>query len=175
VQLLNQANRFGLKPRIGGTFLADPEVLKGIGTAAVGDIGADVYGPTIDTPENKAFIAAWHAAHANDAIPWPTASVGKSYIATQLAALAIGRAGSADFAKIEDALEGLHYTSIGGPLTVRACDHQVQSGQAVGKIEPGSGLYPFPFVSGSLVAPAGAITVPPEQTGNPRCGTGNNG
>jgi branched-chain amino acid transport system substrate-binding protein len=170
VQLLNQANSFGLKPRIGGTFLADPDILKGVGTAAIGGIGADVYLPTVDTPENAAFLAAWHAAHANSDIPWPTASVGKSYISAELAAIAIEKAGSTDFDKLEKALEGLHYTSIAGPLTIRACDHQVQIGQATGKVAPADGkFYTFPFVGPALIAPIDAIAVPPAETGNPRC------
>jgi ABC-type branched-subunit amino acid transport system substrate-binding protein len=172
VQLLNQANSLGLKPRIGGTFLADPDILKGVGTAAVGDIGADVYLATVDTPENKAFIAAWHKAHANSDIPWPTASIGKSYISTKLAALAIERAGSTDFDKFESALEGLHYASIAGSLVVRACDHQIQIGQAIGPVEAtGSQFYSFPFISKTQIAPIDIIAVPPQETGNPRCQT----
>jgi branched-chain amino acid transport system substrate-binding protein len=170
VQLLNQANSFGLKPRIGGTFVADPDILKGVGVAAIGDIGADVYQPTIDTPENKTFVAAWHAANAATDIPWPTASVGKSYISTQLAALAIERAGSTDFDKLEKALEGLQYTSIAGPLSIRPCDHQVQIGQATGQVVPADGkLYTFPFIGAALNAPVDAISVAPKDTGNPRC------
>jgi branched-chain amino acid transport system substrate-binding protein len=170
VQLLNQANSFGLKPRIGGTFVADPDILKGVGDAAIGDIGADVYQPTIDTPENKAFVAAWHAVHAGGDIPWPTASVGKSYISTQLAAIAIERAGSTDFDKLEQALEGLQYISISGPLTIRPCDHQVQIGQATGQVAPADGkLFPFPFIGPARDAPIEAIAVAPKDTGNPRC------
>ncbi len=175
VQLLTQANSFGLKPRIGGTFLADPDILKGVGNAAIGDIGADVYLLTIDTPENKNFVASWHATHANTNIPWPTASVAKSYISTQLAALGIARAGSTDFRKVEAALEGLHFASIAGPLTIRACDHQVQIGQATGKVEPATGTYyKFPFVGPALIAPISAIAVPPAETGNPRCTANHN-
>jgi len=170
IQLLNQANSFGLKPRIGSTFLADPDILKGIGNAAIGDIGADVYQPTIDTPENKAFVAAWHAAHGSTDIPWPTASVAKSYISTQLAALAIARAGGTDFDKVEKALEGLQYASIAGPLTIRPCDHQVQIGQATGEVVPADGkLYAFPYIGTALIAPIEAIAVAPKDTGNPRC------
>jgi branched-chain amino acid transport system substrate-binding protein len=172
VQLLNQANNFGLKQRIGGTFLLDPDILKGVGSAALGDIGADVYQPTIDTGENRTFLAAWHAAHKDGDLPWPTASVGKSYISTEIAALGIERAGTTDFDKVEKALEGLHYASIAGPLTIRPCDHQVQIGQATGQVVPADGkFYSFPFSGPALIAPIDAIAVPPAETGNPRCGT----
>lgn len=173
VRLLAQSKSFGLKPRIGGTFLADPEILKGVGKAAIGDLGGDVYLPTIDTPASHAFVEAWHDAHAQSAIPWPTSSVGKSYIATQLAAEAIEKAKSTDFAKVEKALEGLHYDSIAGPLTVRACDHQVIVGEATGKVVGAENrFYDFPFVGPALTAPADAIAVAPGNTGNPRCKSG---
>jgi branched-chain amino acid transport system substrate-binding protein len=170
VQLVNQANSFGLKPRIGGTYLADPDILKGVGNAAIGDIGADVYLPNVESPKNDAFIAAWHAAHANTDLPWPTSSVGKSYISTKLAAVAITRAGSTDFDKVVHALEGLQYTSIAGPLTVRACDHQVQIGEAIGEVVAGPNkFYSFPYLGKATIAPLSAIGVPPNETGNARC------
>lgn len=170
VQLLTQAKSFGLKPRIGGTFLADPEILKGVGDAAIGDIGADVYLPTIDNEANRKFVQAWHEANAKTDIPWPTASVGKSYISTKLAAAAIAKAGSTDFDKVQAVLEGFKTESIAGPLEIRACDHQVQLPQVAGKVVPADGkLYSFPFVGPAIVAPLSAIQVPPEETGNKRC------
>jgi branched-chain amino acid transport system substrate-binding protein len=170
IQFLNQARSFGLKPHVGGTFLGDPEILKGVGNAAIGDIGADVYQPTTDAPLNAKFVAAWHAAHAHSDIPWPTASVGKAYIATELAAAAIRKAGSTDYDGIEHALEGFHDDSIAGPLTVRACDHQVQIAQTAGKVVPADHrFYAFPFLGPAIVAPLSAIAVAPRDTGNPRC------
>jgi len=170
IKLLNQANSFGLKPRVGGTFLADPEILKGVGTGAIGDIGADVYQPTIQTPASQSFASGFHAANAGTATPWATASVGKSYIATELAAYAINKSGSTDFGKIEGALEGLHYASIAGPLVIRACDHQIQIGEATGEVVPANNNpYAFPFIGPALIAPLSAIQVAPADTGNPRC------
>jgi len=170
IKLLNQANSFGLKPRVGGTFLADPEILKGVGTGAIGDIGADVYQPTIQTPASQSFASGFHAANAGTATPWATASVGKSYIATELAAYAINKSGSTDFGKIEAALEGLHYASIAGPLVIRACDHQIQIGEATGEVVPANNNpYSFPFIGPALIAPLSAIQVAPADTGNPRC------
>ena len=169
VKLLNQANSFGLKPRVGGTFLADPTILKGLGNAAIGDIGSDVYQPTIDTPENKQFVADWHKSNGATATPWPTASAGKAYISTELAALAIKQAGSPDFAKVTSALEGLHYASIAGPLVIRACDHQVQIAQTTGIVVAQTPFYSFPFIGKPLIAPIDAVAVAPAATGNPRC------
>lgn len=176
IKLLTQGQSFGLKPRIGGTFIADPEILKGIGNAGIGDIGSDVYEPTIGTPENKAFTAAWHSSHANTDTPWATASIGKSYVTTELAAYIFTKAGSTDFDKVVKTAEGLHYASIAGPLMIRACDHQVQIGQATGEVVPTTNNpYPFPFIGPAYIAPLSAIAVPPAETGNPRCATGANG
>jgi ABC-type branched-subunit amino acid transport system substrate-binding protein len=175
IKLLNQAISFGLKPRVGGTFLADPEILKGVGTGAIGDIGADVFQPTINTAEARDFDAKFHAANATGGTPWATASVGKSYIATELAAEAINQAGSTDFGKIEKALEGLKYSSIAGPLVIRACDHQVQIGEATGEVvAANNNPYAFPFIGPALIAPLSAIEVAPAATGNPRCLAGTN-
>ncbi len=176
IKLMTQGQSFGLKPRIGGTFVADPEILKGICNAGIGDIGSDVYEPTIETPENKAFTAAWHASHANTDTPWATASIGKSYVTTELAAYVFEKAGSTDFDKVVKAAEGLHYSSIAGPLVIRACDHQVQIGQATGAVVPtNNNPYPFPFIGPAFIAPLTAIAVPPAETGNPRCAAGANG
>ena len=176
IKLLTQGQSFGLKPRIGGTFVADPEILKGIGNAGIGDIGADVYQPTIETPENKAFVAAWHASHADTNTPWTTASVGKSYVTTELAAYVFTKAGTSDFDRVVKAAEGLQYASVAGPLTIRACDHQVQIGQATGEVvATNNNPYPFPFIGPAYIAPISAIAVPPADTGNPRCNSGANG
>ena len=176
VKLLTQGQSFGLKPRIGGTFVADPEILKGIGDAGIGDIGSDVYEPTIETPENHAFNVAWHASHADTNTPWTTASIGKSYITTELAAYVFTKAGSTDFDKVIKAAEGLHYASVAGPLTVRACDHQVQIGQATGEVvATTNNPYPFPFIGPAYTAPISAIAVPSAETGNSRCASGANG
>ena len=170
VQLLNQAHAFGLKRPIGGTFLVDPAILAGVGQAAIGDFGADIYLPTIDTPENKIFVAAWHKAHAGSDLPWPTASVGKAYIATRLAADAIERAKSSGYDNLEHALEGIRTNSIAGPLTVRACDHQVQLAEATGVVSGVSNpFYRFPYVGSVTMAPLSVIAVDPSATGNPRC------
>jgi branched-chain amino acid transport system substrate-binding protein len=176
IKLLTQGESFGLKPRIGGTFVADPEILKGIGNAAIGDIGSDVYEPTIETPANRAFNTAWHASHVGTDTPWTTASIGKSYITTELAAYVFAKAGSTDFDKVVKAAEGLQYASVAGPLVIRACDHQVQIGQATGEVvATTNNPYPFPFIGPAYIAPISAIEVPPAETGNPRCTSGANG
>lgn len=173
IKLLTQAQSFGLKPRIGGTFVADPEILKNIGNAGIGDLGADVYEPTIDTPANKQFVSDWHAVHANTDVPWPTASVGKAYITTELAAAVISKAGTTDFASVVKTAEGFQYNSLAGPLVIRACDHQVQIGQATGEVVPtNNNPYPFPFIGAAFTAPLSAIAVAPKDTGNPRCAAG---
>jgi branched-chain amino acid transport system substrate-binding protein len=172
VQLVNQAKSFGLQPRIGGTFLADPEILKGVGDAAIGDVGADVYLPTLDNELSRKFVQAWHAAHENTDLPWPTASAGKAYISTKLAAAAITAAGSTDFDKVEKALEGFKTDSIAGPLEVRACDHQIQLPEVAGVVvSADKKFYDFPYVGPAVIAPLSAIAVPPQETGNPRCKT----
>jgi ABC-type branched-subunit amino acid transport system substrate-binding protein len=155
VQPVSQAKNFGLKPRI------DPEILEGVGDAAIGDLGSDVYLPTLDNELNKQFVLAWHAAHANTDLPWPTASAGKSYISIKLAASAITAADSTDFDKVEKMLEGFETDSIAGPLEVCACDRQIQLPQIAGVVVPtDKRFYDFPYLGPALVAPLSAIAVP---------------
>ena len=53
-----------------------------------------------------------------------------------------------------------------GPLTIRACDHQVQIAQATGEVVATTNKpYPFPFIGSAYIAPISAIAVPPAETG----------
>jgi hypothetical protein len=89
---------------------------------------------------------------------------------TELAAAIITKAGSTDFDSVIKAGEGFIYESVAGPLVIRACDHQVQIGQATGQVVPTTNNpYPFPFIGTAFTAPLSAIAVAPQNTGNPRC------
>jgi hypothetical protein len=69
------------------------------------------------------------------------------------------------------AWEGLTYTSPMGPMTMRACDHQVLAPIPVAEIMPGPGaFYKFPYVGKPLaIIPAEKAAVPAELVNNPRC------
>jgi hypothetical protein len=55
-------------------------------------------------------------------------------------------------------------------LVVRACDHQIQIGEATGEVVAAdNNPYAFPFIGPARIAPLSAIQVAPADTGNPRC------
>jgi len=78
------------------------------------------YGTTLDTPRNKAFVAAFKARR-NGEEPDQYAQAG--YDGVYLQAEAIKRAGSTDPAKIREALSKTDYTSIAGS-PIRFDQHQ---------------------------------------------------
>jgi branched-chain amino acid transport system substrate-binding protein len=66
VRFLKQYADYGVKlPLFGFTVTVDETVLPTEGASALGFIGASQYFSTIDTPENRAFLKEWNAAHAS--------------------------------------------------------------------------------------------------------------
>jgi branched-chain amino acid transport system substrate-binding protein len=62
IRFIKQYEEYGLKGKIrltGYGSLTDGESLKAVGKAAVGIIAANMYVPSLENPENKAFVAAW--------------------------------------------------------------------------------------------------------------------
>ena len=54
-------------------FMDDDVQLPDIGQAAVGSFVNSTYLPTIDTPQNKAFLERWHKKFKDTNHPWPAA------------------------------------------------------------------------------------------------------
>jgi branched-chain amino acid transport system substrate-binding protein len=168
--LLRQGAGLGLKAKIGNYFLNDPVALRVIGDAAIGDITAEIYMLTLDTPQNKAFIKRWRRRNMDPEHPYPAFAIGKSYQAFMFMVEAIKKARSTKAEDIIKAWEGMSYDGLVGRLVMRACDHQVVTPIAVAEILPGPGpFYKFPFVGKPTLIPAEKGAVPPAETGNPRC------
>ena len=69
-------------------------------------------------------------------------------------------------------LEGMSFETPTGKMTLRACDHQAQTDGWVAVIKRDhefKNLIPFPFLSEAVKVPLEKISVPPAETGNPRC------
>ena len=117
ISFVKQYDSFGLRdsmPLYAVGFLTAPLYLRAQGEAATGVIGALHYLPTLDTPENTAFVDAYKTAHGGD---MPSEYVVAGYDAGRLllGALETGATGRAAIAK---ALPKVAYTGPRGPLQI---------------------------------------------------------
>jgi len=171
IVLVKQAKALGMKSKIASWFISDPIVCEAAGDAAVGAITAEIYMLTNDTPQNVAFIERWKKRNLTPEHPYPDLFVGKAYQAFMFMAEAIKKANSIKNEDVIKAWEGLTYTSPMGPMTMRACDHQVIAQIPVAEILPGPGaFFKFPYLGKPLtLIPGEKAAVPAELVNNPRC------
>jgi len=169
--LIKTGASLGWKCITGNYFLNDPLRMQVVKDAAIGHVTADSYMITVDTPENKEFVKKWHEAHKNMGIGfiYPDLSMGRCYYGIQWLADVIKKAGSTDADKIIPAWEGMSRDMPWGKVTMRSCDHQMISPGVAAVIQAKSEFFDFPYIGKPTIIPAEDITVPPAETGNPRC------
>jgi branched-chain amino acid transport system substrate-binding protein len=109
----------------------------------------------INTPEHKAFVAAYQKRF-ND---YPRLGSVVGYATMKSLAAGIAKAGSTDTEKMVEAFRGLKLDSPLGPFVFRASDHQATMGAYVGKIglkgNVGT-MVDFKYVDGAAVLPSDA-------------------
>ncbi|MBM4332260.1 MAG: branched-chain amino acid ABC transporter substrate-binding protein [Deltaproteobacteria bacterium] len=161
----------GWKVITGNYFLNDPIRLQIIKEAAIGHVTADSYMITIDNPENKKFVQEWYEKHKGlDLGFWyPDLSMGRAYYAIQWLAEVIKKAKSTDAEKIIKAWEGMSFNPPWGKVTMRACDHQMITPGVAAVFQEKSEFFRFPYIGKAIIIPEEELTVPPAETGNPRC------
>lgn len=123
IAFVKQAAEFGLIPQtklIGHSLILN-FMINGTDKLLDGTPGTSSYTPDIDTPRNKAFVAAWKAKFNR----LPTDNEGQAYNSTQVMFEGVKKSGSAKPADIAKALRGLSMDSIYGPVTMRAADNQL--------------------------------------------------
>ena len=118
------------------------------------------YLPTIDTPQNKAFLERWHKKFKDTAHPYPAASLGYSYNGAMFLFEAIKKAKSFDAEPVIKAWEGMEYNSVVGKQIMRACDHQIMMPGPVGEIAAKSRIFPFPFADKPVMIALDRVAVP---------------
>jgi branched-chain amino acid transport system substrate-binding protein len=126
ITFAQQARQFGLFDKVftaGVSFIADNQV-KTLGDAAKGIVGIINYSSTLDTPENKAFVAAWQKKHPGTA---PTNFEAEAYLGTEVLFQAVKKAGSVLPADVGRAMEGTTFATIYGPALLRKEDHQLMT------------------------------------------------
>lgn len=123
INFAKQAKQFGLTDQVkmfGHNFVVD-QTLVTLGSDGVGVWGNVNYTYSIDTPENKAFVAAWTAKFG----AVPTNYEGETYAGLQAIFAAVEKAGSVAPADISAAFPGLTVDTVFGSVTMRAEDHQL--------------------------------------------------
>ncbi|MBV1866871.1 MAG: ABC transporter substrate-binding protein [Marinosulfonomonas sp.] len=139
IRFVKQYGSFDIKadvPLYGSGFLTSPLYVGAEGDAAIGVKASLHYVPTLDTPENNAFVAAFKARF--DRMPSEYAVQG--YDSARLLLGAID-AGATDRASIAAALPKVAYTGPRGPLEIDpATNNVVQNIYIYDTVKDGDGL-----------------------------------
>jgi branched-chain amino acid transport system substrate-binding protein len=110
---------------------------------------------SIDTPEHKAFLAAYQKKY-ND---YPRLNSVVGYATVKAIAAGLQKAGSTDTEKLIAAFKGLQFTSPFGPVVFRPEDNQSTLGIFVGRtaVKDGKGVMPSgTYLDGSKLQPPDA-------------------
>jgi branched-chain amino acid transport system substrate-binding protein len=123
IAFVKQAQEFGLTPKtkLIGHALIQNFVVGATDKALDGTIGNTAYTPDIDTPRNKAFVAAWKAQFKR----LPTDNEGQAYNGMLVMFEGVKKGGSAKPAEISKALRGAPIDTLYGQVTMRAQDNQL--------------------------------------------------
>lgn len=123
VRLFNQMSEFGLARNVqvvGASGTVTSQNLAAIGKAAEGFVTGVGYSASIDTPENKKFVAEFEAASKTK----PDLYGADSYGVLFFYKAAVEKAKSVDTDKVREAMRGLQWSTPQGLKTLRAGDHQ---------------------------------------------------
>ena len=175
--LMKQARDLGLKAIFGSYYLDNPTYMNQAREAGLGSVTAELYLATLKTKKNEEFVKAWQAWFKKHYPDRPTFYLAPSSVALSVDALlfageAIKKANSVDADKIIPAWEGMKFEGLAGEITMRPCDHQVQTPGFIGIMQKDhafKNVLDFPFLGDPITIPTEKFAVPPAETGNPRC------
>lgn len=131
IAFIKQAQEFGLIPQVKliGHSMLQNFMVEATGKALDGTPGNITYGPDMDNPRNKAFVAAWKAKFAR----LPTDNEGLAYNGTQVIFDGVKKSGSVKPAEVTKALQGQTLDTVYGPALMRAADNQLVIPNLVGR------------------------------------------
>ena len=131
---LVQAKQYRLNEKVQIlTEVVDMATVRAVGEAAVGMIGSTRYSSAIDTPANKAFVAAWQKEYGT----LPDNNEGDQYQSCMVLQAGIEAAGTTDIDPLRTALTKVAFDGIKGPAKMRECDHQLIQPGFILRIEKG--------------------------------------
>lgn len=158
INFATQAKQFGLFDAVftaGVSFVTDNTV-KTLGEASKGIWGIINYSSTLDTPENKKFVADWAKKYPGTE---PTNFEGETYVGMQVLLQAVQKAGSTKPADVAKAMAGTTFDTILGKQLMRKEDHQLVGPNFFGYVgEQGGKLKPIVTMS----VPAETATPAPD-------------
>lgn len=131
IAFIKQAQEFGLVPQVKliGHSMLQNFMIDATGKILEGAPGNITYGPDLDNPRNKAFVAAWKAKFNR----LPTDNEGLAYNGTQVIFDGVKLAKSAKPGDVAKALSGQTLDTIFGPAQMRAADNQLVLPNLVGR------------------------------------------
>ncbi|MQT11594.1 urea ABC transporter substrate-binding protein [Rhizobiales bacterium Sp-1] len=116
-------------------FSVGEEELAGIDTKPlVGHLAAWNYFESVDTPENKDFIAKWHAFIKNDKRV-TNDPMEAAYIGFNMWVKAVEKAGTTDHDKVIDALIGVSVPNLSGGYSTLMPNHHITKPVLIGEIQ----------------------------------------
>ncbi|MGV3499464.1 MAG: ABC transporter substrate-binding protein [Hydrogenophaga sp.] len=136
VRLFSQMAEFGISRNVqvvGASGTVTSQNLPAIGKAADGFVTGVGYATSIDSPENRKFVADFEAA--NKAAP--DLYGADSYGVLFFYKAAVEKAGSTDTDKVRSAMRGLQWNTPQGTKTMRAGDHQAMQDMYAMRVNAG--------------------------------------
>lgn len=131
IAFMKQAAEFNLMPKtalLGHAMLSD-FMLRATGKVQDGMAGTLGYATDIDTPRNKAFVAAFKAKF--NRLPTETEGLGYHGATVMLEGARLAKSGKP--AEVAKALRGATIDTVYGPIQVRAADNQVMVSNFMGR------------------------------------------
>lgn len=130
--------------------IAEDEI-RGIGAEnMVGHLAVWNYFMSMDTPENKKFVAAYKAKYGKDRVT--DDPIEANYFGVYLWAKAVEKAGNPDPKKVREAVRGLQFKAPEGLVTVDPTNNHVHKIVQVGRVKP-DGQFDIIWSSGKPVPP----------------------
>ena len=136
VRLFTQMAEFGVNRNVqvvGASGTVTSQNLGAIGKAADGFVTGVGYSSSIDSQENRKFVADFEAANKSK----PDLYGADSYGVLFFYKAAVEKAKSTDTDKVREAMRGLQWASPQGTKTMRAGDHQAMQEMYAVKVEGG--------------------------------------
>jgi branched-chain amino acid transport system substrate-binding protein len=152
VRLFTQMAEFGVSRNVqvvGASGTVTSQNLGAIGKAADGFVTGVGYSPSIDSAENRKFVADFEAANKARPDLYGADSHGVLFFYKA----AVEKAGSTDTDKLREAMRGLQWATPQGMKTMRAGDHQAMQDMYAVKVDGGQFRIVGKVAAGAAIGP----------------------